>query len=102
MQTEPGIFEERRGDNDDGRNCVRELDLLFLCRLLCISDPASPNHVLSCHFLFVLAGVAEDIFAIRVESEIPQTNGGHELLRGLELAVASEDGVDELGSSVLA
>lgn len=47
-------------------------------------------------------GVAQDVFAVGVESHAPKTHASHELLGALELAIASEDGVDKLAATVLA
>lgn len=57
---------------------------------------------IQCIGLIVLAWSQQDVLAVGVESQIPQADGGHELLGGIELAIASEDGVDELGTGVLA
>lgn len=46
--------------------------------------------------------MAKDAFAIRVEAHRPETHPRHQLLRALELTIATEDGVDELAATVLA
>jgi hypothetical protein len=73
----------------------------FLSYLYSIRKLLDSVGVVWCGVLFVLARVAQDVLAVGVEAQVPQADRGHELLRGLELAVAAEDGVDELGAGVL-
>jgi hypothetical protein len=47
-------------------------------------------------------GAAEDVVAVSIEAHAPEAHAGHELLCLFELAVATEDGVDELAAAVLA
>nr|POE72304.1 hypothetical protein CFP56_12180 [Quercus suber] len=46
--------------------------------------------------------VAEDVLAVGVEPHRPQTHARHQLLGALEFTIATEDGIDELASAVLA
>lgn len=47
-------------------------------------------------------GLPEDLLAVGVEAEVPETDRGHELLSLLQLTLAAEEGLDELDTGVLA
>lgn len=46
--------------------------------------------------------MAKDLFAVGIEPHAPQAHARHQLLRLLEFAVPSKDGVDEFAAAVLA
>ena len=48
------------------------------------------------------SGLLQNLLAVGVESEIPQTNGLHKLLGLVELALNTKEALDELGARVLA